>query len=237
MNSIFITALLMGLTGSLHCAGMCGPIVLFMPFHGLAGIRKWLAIAVYHFGRISVYALMGLLLLSFKSAFHPQWQQRVSIIAGVLLLVIGLMSFTGKKLLPIPFLNSIYGLWGKLIAKPSEFTLFIAGLINGALPCGLVYMALSLSMAATDWVEVIGVLYTFGLGTLPMLVAVTLLGQKVRAFIKPTMLKLVPVTLFLFAGLFILRGMNLGIPFLSPKVSIENQEIKSSCCHKPAATE
>lgn len=233
MDTVFVTALLMGLTGSLHCAGMCGPIVLFMPFHAMTGMGKWLAIAAYHFGRISIYATMGLMLYSFKSAFHPQWQQQVSIIAGVVLLAVGLMSFAGKKILPTPKLQKVYGLWGKLISKPNVLTLFAAGLINGALPCGLVYMALSLSTTATTALQALGAMYVFGLGTLPMLLTVTLLGKRIQAATRQWVSKAVPVTLFLFAGLFILRGLNLGIPYLSPKVVIEQQEIKASCCHKP----
>ncbi len=227
----------MGLTGSLHCAGMCGPIVLFMPFHAMKGMRKGWAIAAYHLGRISVYALMGWLLYSFKSAFHPQWQQRVSVIAGGMLLLIGLMSFAGKKILPALRLQKIYSLWGKLIAQPNVLTLLGAGLLNGMLPCGLVYMALSLSLTADTAGQAVGAMYVFGLGTLPMLLAVTLLGKRIQAATQQWVSKAVPVMLFVFAGLFILRGMNLGIPYLSPKVVIEQQEIKASCCHKEAVQE
>ncbi|HTN47630.1 MAG TPA: sulfite exporter TauE/SafE family protein [Flavipsychrobacter sp.] len=235
MNPVFITALLMGLTGSLHCAGMCGPIVLFMPFHAMKGWRKWVAVAAYHLGRISMYAAMGWIVYSFKSVFNPHWQQQVSIITGVLLLGIGLLNLAGKKILPSTQLQKVYSLWGKLISKPGILSLLVAGWINGMLPCGLVYMALSLSTAADTSFQAVGAMYVFGLGTLPMLLAVTILGHRIHSTAKQWITKAVPVLLFIFAGVFILRGLNLGIPYLSPKVIVEQQEIKASCCHKPVS--
>src|SRR5690606_17654537 len=86
-------AYLMGLTGSLHCAGMCGPIIWVMPFRVLSGFSKWLGIFLYHVGRISVYAAMGAILHSFKSVFRPEWQQYISIVLGGTLLVAGILSF------------------------------------------------------------------------------------------------------------------------------------------------
>ena len=71
-------ALVMGFTGSLHCAGMCGPIVWVMPFQQFAGPRKMLALALYHLGRISVYAALALVLFSFRGLFRPAVQQYIS---------------------------------------------------------------------------------------------------------------------------------------------------------------
>lgn len=223
----------MGLTGSLHCAGMCGPIALIMPFHSLAGIKKWLAILLYHIGRITVYAALGVTLYSFKSFFNPVIQQYISIILGVALLLIGLLTFMpGSKVnIYFPWTGFVQKNLGKLLASPGLLTMFFTGMLNGLLPCGLVYMALSLSMTAQDQVQAILVMYSFGIGTIPMLVAITVLKSRVH-FASSRIRRLVPVALFFMSALFILRGMNLGVPYLSPEISIEHNEVKARCCHK-----
>jgi uncharacterized protein len=233
-GAMMITALLMGLTGSLHCAGMCGPIVWVMPFHGMSGMRKWAGIFLYHAGRISMYAFMALVLHSFRSLFQPQWQQYVSIGIGGLLLLIGLLYFIpGNKLqMKLPYTRYIQQKLGKFIGDPSLTGLLLAGVMNGLLPCGLVYIALSSTIALPHTTDAVLLMYIFGAGTLPMLVGLTVVRNKVSFLQRFKIRRFVPVLMFLFGCLFVLRGMNLGIPYLSPKVAVEQQTIKSSCCHK-----
>lgn len=224
----------MGLTGSLHCAGMCGPIIWVMPFQVLSGWKKWFGIGLYHFGRISVYALIGAILHSFKSLFQPQWQQYISIIMGAVLLVVGLLSFFPNKLrFTLPWTSFVKKNLSHFISRPSVFALFITGMLNGLLPCGLVYMALSATITAPDAIHAALLMYAFGSGTVPMLVGLTILKNKTKVFGMGSRLrKFVPAFMLFFGLLFVVRGMNLGIPYLSPEVSIEQNEIKSSCCHK-----
>lgn len=227
-------ALLMGLTGSLHCAGMCGPIIFVMPFGMMSGFKKWLGIGLYHFARISVYAGMALVLHSFKSMFQPQWQQYISIALGVILLTIGLISFVpnSKISINLPWAGFVKKQLGHFIGNPTLFSLTMAGLLNGLLPCGLEYMALSSTISAPTAAQSVLLMYTFGIGTVPMMVAITILKNKASFLRMQHVKKLVPVMMFVFGGLFVVRGMNLGIPYLSPKVAIEHNEIKASCCHK-----
>ena len=235
MNGVGITmAFVMGLTGSLHCAGMCGPIIWIMPFNGMKGFKKWLGISLYHFGRISIYALLGLVLHSFKSFFHPQWQQYISIILGAMLLVAGLLSFLpGSKIkMSFPWAGYVQRQLGKVIGRPGVGTLFVSGLLNGLLPCGLVYMALTVSITAVSAWQSMLLMYAFGTGTVPMLVALTVLKDKAKFVRSWNVRHLVPAVMFVFGALFIVRGMNLGIPYLSPKISIEHNQVKASCCHK-----
>lgn len=235
MNALtFSMALLMGLTGSLHCAGMCGPIIWVMPFQSLSGFRKGLGIGLYHFGRISVYALLGVLLYSFRSLFHPQWQQYVSMALGVVLLVLGLLYFLpGKgRGVQLPWRSFIAGRLGKVLQQPGLGSLFLAGVLNGLLPCGMVYMALATVTAAAGPLQAMGTMYAFGLGTIPMLVSLTLLKSRFSALRLNSARKLVPALLLVFGSLFLVRGMNLGIPYLSPEVKVEQGVVKHSCCHK-----
>ncbi len=235
MNAITYTmALLMGFTGSLHCAGMCGPIVWIMPFQAYKGFKKVIALGLYHTGRISVYAFLAVILHSFRSLFDPKMQQYISIILGATLLVAGILSFIPNHFIKfkLPWAEQVKKQLGNIIGKPGLSTIAIAGMLNGLLPCGLVYMALSASLTATTTLQSVAMMYIFGIGTLPMLVSITLLKTKLAFLRTNNVRKLVPVVVFAFGCLFILRGMNLGIPYLSPKVVIAHNEIKSCCCHK-----
>ncbi len=235
MNSFSVSvAILMGLTGSLHCVGMCGPIIWIMPFQATSGFRRWLSIGLYHAGRISVYAAMGLLLHSFKVLFRPGIQQSISIILGVLLLLAGILSFvsSGRLSVRLPWSGLIKQQMGKFIGNPHPAALLFSGMLNGMLPCGLVYMALSMSVSAdTPW-QSAGLMYIFGAGTLPVLTAITLLKQKTAFLRSRSVRRMIPVIMFLFGCIFMLRGMNLGIPYLSPDVRVEQGVVRSRCCHK-----
>ncbi len=232
-TSVAIMAILMGFTGSLHCAGMCGPIVWILPFQLFTGIRKFFAIALYHIGRVSVYASLALVLHSFRSLFDPKIQQGISITLGAALLITGIFSFFPGHFaqIKLPWGVFVKKQLGKVIGQPGLGAITVAGILNGLLPCGLVYMALSASMTLHSPAEAVGLIYLFGAGTLPMLVSITLLKNKIHIFRGGHIKKLVPVIVFSFGCLFILRGMNLGIPYLSPKVVVAQNEIHS-CCHK-----
>ncbi len=222
----------MGLTGSLHCAGMCGPIMWIMPFQLYKGSTKVLALALYHFGRISVYALMAAVLYSFRGLFRPAIQQYISITMGVILLVVGIVSFFSSYLrVKLPWEDFVKKQLGNVISRPGLGTIAVAGMLNGLLPCGLVYMALSASVTAESMGQALLMLYGFGLGTLPMLLGITLLKSRLSILRASYFRRLVPVTVFFFGCLFLLRGLNLGIPYLSPKVAVSNHGIHS-CCHK-----
>jgi sulfite exporter TauE/SafE len=225
-------ALLMGIAGSLHCAGMCGPIVLVMPFQALNGFRKWIGITIYHLGRISVYALLGLILHSFTSVFQPQWQQYISVVLGGLLLVAGALSFFSARFkIKLPWTGFITGQLGRFMGSPRLSGLFLTGALNGLLPCGLVYMALSMAVTAEAAWHSMALMFAFGLGTTPMLLALTVLKMRVSQLL-PAFRRLVPVVVFCFGCLLLLRGLDLGIPWLSPEVEMEHQTVKASCCHK-----
>ncbi len=234
MNATLVMAFVMGLTGSLHCAGMCGAIVWVMPFKVFTGFRRVLAISLYHLGRISVYAGMAAVLHSFRSLFDPQVQQVVSVGLGVVLLIAGAISFFPGVLKTagrVPWSGYVTRQLGSFIGHPGLGKILVAGMLNGMLPCGLVYMALSASMSATTLPSVVGFMYVFGLGTLPLLLSITLLKGRINLRI-PAARKLVPVVTFFFGCLFILRGLNLGVPYISPKIVVTGGKMIHSCCHK-----
>ncbi|MBC7552529.1 MAG: sulfite exporter TauE/SafE family protein [Taibaiella sp.] len=231
--STFFVAVLMGLAGSLHCAGMCGAIVWIMPFQSFSGITKLAAIALYHIARITVYALMALLLFTFRDMFNPHIQQFVSVFLGCLLLVAGILSFLpGQKIVKVklPWAGYVQQKLGAVIGQPVLWKITMAGALNGLLPCGLVYMALSSTLSLGSPAAAVGFIYAFGLGTLPLLVSITLLKNQLHLRLANAR-RFAPILIFSFGCLFVLRGLNLGIPYLSPKVEIADHQIRS-CCHK-----
>lgn len=229
-------AFLMGLAGSLHCAGMCGPIIWVMPFQSLGGMKKWFGILLYHVGRISTYALLGFILFSFRELFHPEIQQYVSVALGLVMLVAGLLSFfpTGRLRVSLPWSFQVSKALTYFMTKPGAGTLFFTGALNGLLPCGLVYMALAaaISVKGSTASSTISFMYAFGLGTAPMLVLLTILKRRISILQATTIRKWIPVVTIFLGALFVIRGLNLGIPYLSPKVQVTQQSVKASCCHK-----
>jgi sulfite exporter TauE/SafE len=227
-------AFLMGMTGSLHCAGMCGPIVLVMPFQHLLGIRKIIGILAYHTGRIAVYVLLGWLLFRFKNLFSFQLQQYLSVGVGALLFLAGIFSLFPNKAMhfALPWTSFIRTQLGKLIGKARLHTLFLTGIFNGLLPCGMVYMALSaaISTSHSQWFAM-SLMAAFGLGTMPMLLAFTLLKNKTGLQKNNSLRRWIPLLMAFFGLLFILRGLGLGIPYLSPKAMTTPSGVQGVECH------
>lgn len=234
MSIAYFSALLMGLTGSLHCVGMCGPIMLVMPFYQLKGARKVVGIAAYHASRILAYSLLALVLYSFRSAFTPAVQQYISIILGSVLLIAGLLSFLSVHNMPVmkmPWSGLVGKALKKYVGNPGLPAIAAAGFLNGLLPCGLVYMALSATLTLSSPLQALGFTWFFGLGTFPALLAVVLFRSRLNLLLGPSIRKFTPAIVFVFGCIFFVRGLNLGIPYLSPKTQVSNGVIHS-CCHK-----
>lgn len=225
----------MGVAGSLHCAGMCGPIMLFMPFHQLKGIRRAAGIALYHLARVSVYALMAWFLFSFRDLFNPRLQQYVSITLGSVLLIAGVVSFlpvNGKWKVQLPWSGFVKQRLGVYMGNPRLYGIAVSGMLNGLLPCGLVYMALSAALTLGSPGQAVMFTYAFGLGTMPMLIGITFFRNWIVLRKGLSLRKFTPAVVFLFGCIFFVRGLNLGIPYLSPGIQVNNGTIHSSCCHK-----
>jgi sulfite exporter TauE/SafE len=233
---IFITAFLTGLLGSFHCVGMCGPISLATPNIGKSVWEKLFAKILYNLGRIFTYASLGFLLGSFGMGLKlAGLQQSISIGAGIVIILGVLLSskwlnsFTGN-----PFSIIKGQSIAKLFQKKSYAALFLIGLLNGLLPCGFVYIALVGSVATQEAFEGALFMALFGLGTFPLMLGVSMLGQFLSLDIRRRINKLTPVFAIVIGCVFILRGMNLGIPYLSPKLQQEQGTVE--VCHEPANT-
>jgi sulfite exporter TauE/SafE len=216
------TAFLFGLISSFHCIGMCGPIALMLPVDRTNQTKKVVQIITYHLGRLSAYAVIGLVFgLLGKGLFLAGIQQKLSIFIGVLMIVVILIPervvarYNFSKPVFI-FISKIKTSLGKQFKDKSYKSLFTIGLLNGFLPCGMVYVALFGAIAMQS--ESFGVLYMilFGLGTVPMMSSVVYLNSFLTIPIRNKIQKVIPFVAIIIGILFIFRGLGLGIPYISP---------------------
>jgi sulfite exporter TauE/SafE len=226
------TAFLLGFVGSAHCAGMCGPLALALPHWG-RGQGSFLAgRLLYNFGRIVTYAgmgaMFGLLGKSFALAGIQRW---VSLTLGGAMLIGLIVSprFTNA----VPVTRGVGWLKSRLahlLQRRGITAMFGIGLLNGLLPCGLVYAACAAATASENILSGVEYMAAFGLGTLPMLLAISLLGTKLQFALRFKVQRLIPASLAIVGLLLLLRGMALGIPYVSPKISDTGGV--SNCCHR-----
>ncbi|WP_160137986.1 sulfite exporter TauE/SafE family protein [Chryseobacterium sp. c4a] len=220
---LIVSAIALGFASGFHCIGMCGPIALSMGLTKKQAANFYLQNLTYQFGRIFTYSLLGALLGIVGQGFEMAgFQKYLTIIAGVLLIIMALFSFGGKDFASkIPFLSkflySVKSNLGRVLQKADYRSRFTTGILNGFLPCGMVYMALTASLAGGGIWQ--GALYMalFGLGTLPFMFAIVLAGNLMNQAFRTKILKAVPIIMIILGGLFILRGLELGIPYISPK--------------------
>lgn len=212
------TALTIGLFGSLHCVGMCGPIALALPFQDHS---RWSVIRntlIYNGGRISTYAVIGLLpgLLGQGLALAG-FQQSISVILGVGFLLAAIFSWgAGRYLHQWSLYRRFYSYLqfnlGNLLRNQTRSAFFSIGLLNGLLPCGLVYMALAGALTQTQVWSGAFYMGLFGLGTLPLMLAISLSGGMVSLRLRNLIRKATPALMILFALLLLFRGLHLDLP-------------------------
>ena len=244
--ALIISAIGLGFASGFHCIGMCGPIALSMGLTKKQATNYYLQNLTYQFGRIFTYALLGALLGIIGEGFEMAgFQQYLTIIVGIVLIVMALFSFGGKDFASkIPFLSKfllkVKMNLGTLLQKADYRSRFTTGILNGFLPCGMVYMALTASLASGGIWQSAAFMALFGLGTLPFMFLVVLLGNLMTTAFRIKVLKFVPVMMIVLGGLFILRGMEIGIPYISPKKealkvihnnSNEHREGNHATCH------
>ncbi len=233
-----VSALILGFVGSLHCVGMCGPIAFMLPLDRSNSIKQGSQVVSYHLGRIVTYGALGLLFGLLGSGLQLfGWQQQLSIGIGSLM-IIGViwMYLPIKKWSLSPFIYKLIGKiknsMGGLLTQKRASSLFVLGLLNGLLPCGLVYVALMGAIATGDPIQGVFFMMLFGLGTVPLMTIAVYSAGFIKGRFRMAFQKLIPAMIFLFGLLLILRGLGLGIPYLSPAQTSHNQEVATELeCH------
>ena len=237
MSPEIFAAFFIGLVGSLHCIGMCGPIAIALPVPTSSNLSFFTGRILYNLGRVVTYSFLGAVLglIGSKIALAGA-QQVVSIILGIIVIVAVILpqkyknyfaqhSLTQK--LAQPLKNNI----GVLFKKGTFSAMFLIGILNGFLPCGLVYVALAGAIASGDAIFGAAVMILFGLGTVPAMFAASVFGKFINIGIRTKIRKAVPVLAILLGVIFILRGMNLGIKFISPKINVQAEVSSEIDCH------
>jgi hypothetical protein len=216
------TAFFFGLISSFHCIGMCGPIAMMLPVDQNNSTKKATQVLTYHMGRLTAYATMGLVFgLVGKGFFMAGIQQNLSVFIGIAMIAVVLIpeKIVAKYNFSKPvfvLLSKIKTALGGQFRNKSYQSLFTIGVLNGFLPCGMVYVALFGAIAMQN--AGFGVLYMilFGLGTVPMMSSVVYINSYLTLPIRNKIQKVIPYVAVLIGVLFILRGLGLGIPYVSP---------------------
>ncbi|MES2477562.1 MAG: sulfite exporter TauE/SafE family protein [Bacteroidota bacterium] len=224
-----------GLFGSFHCVGMCGPIALSLPIYGKSKVEKLFLILLYNLGRASTYAAFGALFgFMGKQFWLFGYQRAFSVLLGVSILVLLFVSkfLHGKSGMIEAVLIRIKASLASLLKSPSNsLSYYFIGLVNGLLPCGLVYLAVGSAMATGNAFSGAALMFMFGLGTFPLMISLMIFGRFISLSFRNRMRRLVPVFITVTALVIMLRGMNLGIPYLSPQLS-ETEQLQQIKCHK-----
>jgi len=233
---MLISAFILGLLGSFHCVGMCGPIAFMLPVDRNNTYKKVTQISLYHVGRLLSYSIMGLVFgLIGKGLNLFGFQQQLSIIIGVVMIIVILIPYktfnkynVSKPIYKV--ISKVKSALGAALKKKTSDTFLTIGFLNGFLPCGLVYMAVFGAIAGGNAAE--GSLYMafFGLGTIPLMTTAIYFSNFLKGAMRQKIQKAIPVFVVLIGVLFILRGLGLGIPYISPAV-VSDMVTGAMNCH------
>ncbi|MCX7743397.1 MAG: sulfite exporter TauE/SafE family protein [Flavobacteriales bacterium] len=216
-----------GLMSSFHCLGMCGPIAMAAPVITTNGFTEMLSRLAYNLGRIFSYSIIGLLMgLLGNVVLISGIQQSISIISGVFILLSLIPFFNIEHIVGnnvFHFFQKIRRPFQQLFKQKKLSSVFMLGLLNGFIPCGMVYMAAAGAFAGATFINGMIFMIFFGLGTLPMLYLASAGFQVAGPVFRSKIKNLMPVLVGLIGILFILRGLNLGIPVISPKFAVSNE--------------
>lgn len=228
-----ISGFLIGIVGSLHCATMCGPLVMAINYNQ----KSWSRNLLYHGGRVTTYILIGIFFGLLGEGFAlVGWQKWLSIVLGLIL--------AGVTFFPHLKGNTISGTWLTAILVPMKkrllkavnsnriATLFMLGMLNGLLPCGMVYVAISTSLAASDLYHAAMIMAGFGIGTFPLLMTIAL-GSKFFTKTVAQYRYVIPVFTMIIASMLIIRGLELNIPYLSPVLNMIGGDAEITTCGTP----
>lgn len=232
-----LSALALGFLGSFHCIGMCGPIVLALPSHQQHRYVKIYSSLLYNIGRVITYGILGLIFgLLGEGIYLGGLQQILSIATGAIIVIVVLFPYIlPAKMKQFSLMNYSWfkNIFSKLFKSESYIAYLLIGLVNGLLPCGFVYIALSGALLVGNTLQGSLFMMLFGIGTIPAMFSLAMAGSFVSLNFRNKIKKSIPYLSVIVGLILILRGLNLGIPYISPVMSHEKQQTNVDCCHKP----
>jgi uncharacterized protein len=212
----------LGAVSSLHCVGMCGPLALALPVHHLSRSKQLLSLLLYQSGRVITYSLFGLLFgLAGRRIYVAGFQQWFSIIMGIIVLLLVILYWVYKNpLQPFIFKKAFSYVQSFMMkafhSKKSNRGFLLVGMANGLLPCAMVYVAIAAALTTTQVSYSVLFMAMFGAGTLPAMMIIGYFGRMVSLPVRNMFKQSIPFFMTIMGIILILRGMNLGIPFISP---------------------
>ena len=241
MTTIFASAFLLGIISNLHCLGMCGPISLAIPLDRSSKFSMFIGSLQYNLGRIFTYSILGGIVGFIGLGIHLIGiLQSISVLAGI-----GIILYAWRKqLFRGAFFQKMNGNFlqkfisanmGKIFRTQPKFKRILLGSLNGLLPCGMVYTALITSIVAGSPFYSAVTMVVFGIGTLPTMMIITIFSSEISVSTRGKINRALPYLVTFIGFLIILRGLNLDIPYVSPKASFNAQtkEINVEGCHSP----
>ncbi|MEZ4806070.1 MAG: sulfite exporter TauE/SafE family protein [Flavobacteriales bacterium] len=234
MNPTIVGAFILGIAGSAHCIGMCGPIALAVPSVGRGWPGRLGNTVILNSGRLVTYILLGAAFGAFGRGLELIGLQRwVSIIGGSLLLISVVLPGVARKFDPSGNIgmriSRVKGLLARNLRRTSAEALFFTGVLNGLLPCGLVYAAAMIAAVSGSVTHGILTMLLFGLGTWPALIALRMSGALLGVRARKVLRTAAPAVLACVALLMILRGAGLDIPMISPVLN--SGPVSITACH------
>ena len=224
---IWAAALLMGLASGLHCIGMCGPLSMAIPVPAHSKLSRPLALGIYHFSRIIVYMMLGFVAaLLGLSILKPEHQQWLSIALGLMVVIMAWFPALISRMRWSPaqaILGKIKSGFHQYMRNGNASGFLVMGALNGLLPCGMVYLAIASSLLNGEAVSSAYFMMFFGMGTLPTVYFMPLIASGLFRHFNIRAGKLFPVVMTMVGLVLMLRGMGLGIPYLSPEFQLTAQ--------------
>ena len=222
-----LSAFILGIAGSLHCVFMCGPLMLILRSNKKLSLLKYHLI--YHSGRISMYALLGVFAGLIGEGFSlAGGHQILAILLGGLIILVGVSNLIQLYYwkIKVPLLDKLTSWLIKKNTQIKTSSTFIKGMLNGLLPCGLVYVALAGAIVSNDFFEGLTYMVFFGIGTTPILLFIVLFGPINQRLKRLPLQKILPWITIIFGIWILIRGLGIGIPFWSPnaeRLNITNE--------------
>lgn len=221
MWTVIAGAGLLGLMSSAHCIGMCGPLAMSLPVHHLSGTQQLVSMLLYHLGRIITYSLLGLLFgIAGRGLYLAGFQQWFSIGTGIIMLLLAVHYFSGNakgypKWAQVWY-QPLQQVMAQLLRQRSTSSFLFLGMANGLLPCGMVYISIVAAIGLGHALQSAVFMMVFGLGTFPAMFLFNWFGIRIGMDVRIKFRRAVPFIIAFMGLILILRGMNLGIPFISP---------------------
>lgn len=224
---MLLSAIIFGLLGSFHCVGMCGAIAFMLPVDRQNKVKQFFQIASYHLGRLLTYSIIGLLFGLLGKGFQLfGFQQQISIITGLLMILAIVVPNLFRKFKigqsVATLVMKLKSALGKQLKSKKNNTFFTIGFLNGYLPCGLVYMAVLGAISTSNAIEGSLYMFLFGLGTVPLMSAVVYVGNFTNVVFRKRVQQIIPFVVVVIGVLFVLRGLGLDIPYISPHNSVSS---------------